>query len=166
MVAVAIQAVTGGEPLRNEDKQLVSSVVCSGRLGKLDKEELSLVKKEITGAVKYIKPYNGPSRLWFSYQSSLCEGTNRLTKIISEMPVSEQTAAILINLLLRLDKKLCYGGVDDSDGTVGGFMAEVVGVLEEFVRLESRCVKTFKKVTGIETCFGWEEPLVRLFDES
>lgn len=165
MVAVAIRAVTSGKPLHEEDTQLISGAVCSGRIEELNKQGLLLVKKEITGALKYIKPYNGPSRLWFSYQSSLSEGTNRLSKIVSEMPVGEQTAAILINLLLRLDKKLCYNGVDDSDGTVGGFMTEVVGVLEEFARLEPRCVNTFQKLIGHETCFEWEEPLVYLYDE-
>ena len=69
MVAVAIRAVTGGKPLTDEDKRLVSQVTCSGRLGELNKEELATTKKEITGAMKYIKPYNGPSRIWFSYQS-------------------------------------------------------------------------------------------------
>src|SRR3989344_2021165 len=122
MVAVAIYAVMGGKPLNEEDKRLVSMVACNGRPGELSKEELAAVKKEITGAMKYIKPYNGPSRIWFSYQSSLSEGCNRLSKIVSELPVSEQTAKLLVDLLLRLDNKLCRGGVDDSDGTVGGFL--------------------------------------------
>lgn len=165
MVAVAIYVVMNGRPLKKEDKQSIGSPICSGKLGKLSKEELAITKKSITFAMRYIKPYRGPSRTWFAYQNSLSEGCNRLTVIVSKLSVSEQTAKLLINLLLRLDKKLCMGGVDDSDGTVGGFMEGVAGVLEKFVQLEPKCIKTFEKLMDKETCFGWEEQLVRLFDE-
>ncbi len=165
MVAVAIYAVMGGKKLSKEDKELVSSPVCSGRLGELSKEELAATKKVISAAMKYIKPYNGPSRIWFAYQNSLDEGRARLSKLVSELPVSEQTTKLLIDLLLRLDKKLCVGGVDDSDGTVGGFVYEVVDMLKEFVKLDFLCVKAFGILTEKETCFGWEEPLVKILDE-
>jgi len=162
MVAVAIRAVTGGKPLTDEDKRLVSQVACSGKLGELSKEELSTTKKSITGAMRYIKPYNGPSRIWFAYQSSLSEGCSRLSKIVSELPVSEQTAKLLIDMLLRLDNKLCQGGVDDSDGTVGGFIEEIVQMLKEYAKLDSSCAKAFNALKDRETCFGWEEPLLEL----
>ena len=162
MVAVAIRAVTCGKPLSEEDKKLVSQAVCSGLLGPLSKEELATTKKAITAAIRYIKPYNGPSRLWFSYQHSLQEGCNRLSKIVSELPVSEQTAGLLVDLLLRLDNKLCRSGVDDSDGTVGGFIEETVHVLKEYSKLDPSCVETFHKLKDRETCFGWEEPLLKL----
>lgn len=165
MVAVAIYAVMKGEPLTDEDKQLVSSPTCSGRSGTLSKEELATTKKSITAAMRYIKPYSGPSRIWFAYQNSLSEGCNRLAAIVSDLPVSEQIAKLLVDMLLRLDKKLCQGGVDDSDGTVGGFIYETVEVLKEYIKLDSSCIKAFKKLCGQSTCFGWEEPLVRLVDE-
>lgn len=165
MVAVAIRAVTGGKPLTDEDKRQVSQATCSGRLGAISKGELSSVKKEITGAIRYIKSYEGPSRTWFAYQNSLQEGSNRLSKIVSELPVSEQTAELLVALLLRLDDKLCRGGVDDSDGTVGGFIEETVQILKEYAKLEPSCVKAFQELKGKETCFGWEEPLLRLIDQ-
>lgn len=161
MVAVAIYAAMNGKLLSEEDKKLVSGPVCSGKLKILNKEELSAVKKSITGAMKYIKSYNGPSRVWFSYQNSLSEGCSRLSKIISDLPVSEQTAGLLVDMLLRLDDRLCHGGVDDSDGTVGGFIEETVLMLQEYTKLDLSCIKAFQKLKGIETCFGWEEPLVR-----
>lgn len=160
MVAVAIRAVTGGKKLSEEDKRLVSQVACSGKLGELSGGELSAMKKSITGAMKYIKPYNGPSRIWFSYQSSLSEGCNRLSKIVSELPVSMGAAQLLIDTLLRLDNKLCIGGVDDSDGTVGGFIEETVLMLKEYAKLDPDCVKAFNELKDKETCFGWEEPLL------
>lgn len=162
MVAVAIRAVTCGKPLRTADKKDESQVVCSGQLGTLSKEELATTKKAMTAAMRYIKPYNGPSRLWFSYQHSLQEGCHRLAKLVSEMPVSEQTAGQVVDLLLRLDHKLCRSGVDDSDGTVGGFIEETVHTLREYSALDPSCVKAFYKLKNKETCFGWEEPLVKL----
>lgn len=165
MVAVAIYAVMGGEKLNKEEKELISSPVCNGKLGEFSKDELAKIKKNITSAMKYIKPYNGPSRIWFAYQNSLDEGCARLSKIISKFPVSEQTAKLLVGMLLRLDKKLCTGGVDDSDGTVGGFIYETVSMLQEYAQLDLKCVKAFEKLCGQETCFGWEESLVKIFDE-
>ncbi len=164
MVAVAIYAVMRGEPLSEKDKQLIGQATCSDRSGTLSEEELAAVKKSITDAMRYIKPYRGPSRIWFSYQNLLSEGCNRLSVIVSELPVSEQTAKLLVNMLLRLDNKLCRGGVDDSDGTVGGFIYETVRVLEEYAKFDSACIKAFKKLCGQSTCFDWEEPLVKIFD--
>ena len=148
MVALSIYAVMGGKKLSQEDKELVSGPVCSGKLGELNKTELAETKKAITSDMRYIKAYNGPSRIWFTYQSSLDEGCARLSKLVSELPISEQTAKLLVDTLLRLDKKLCTGGVDDSDGTVGGFMYEVVEVLKEFADLDEKCIKAFKKLCG------------------
>lgn len=165
MVAVSIYACLDGKKLSDEDKELVSSPVCSGKLGELSKTELAETKKAITSAMRYIKAYNGPSRTWFAYQNSLNEGCARLSKLVSDLPVSEQTAKLLVDMLLRLDKKLCTGGVDDSNGTVGGFMEEVVLMLKEYAKLDSKCIKAFKKLCGQETCFGWEEPLVKIFNE-
>lgn len=119
MVAVAIQAVTNGAPLIEDDKRQTNSPVCSGVVKELSKEEVVVIKKLITSAMKYIKPYNSPSRVWFSYQNLLSEGCARLSKIISELPVGKQTAKLIVETLLRLDDKLCRSGVDDSDGTVG-----------------------------------------------
>lgn len=165
VAAVAIYAVMGGRRLSHEDKELVSSPQCSGESGELSKEELAKTKKAITLAMRYIKPYNGPSRIWFAYQNSLDEGCARLSKLVSDLPVSEQTAKLLVDMLLRLDKKLCTGGVDDSNGTVGGFMYDVVEMLKEYVKLDSFCIKAFKKLCEQSTCFGWEDPLVKIFDE-
>lgn len=64
--------------------------------------------------------------------------------------------------MLRLDRKLTDGGVDDSESTVGGFIEELVGVLFEFVRLQPECVKSIEKLKNQSTCFDWEEPLLDL----
>jgi hypothetical protein len=161
MVALALYVVLAGKPLTDEDKKLIQNPTCSGRLGTLNNRELSESKKAITDALRYIKPYIGPSRTWFAYQNSLEEGCNRLSALISDLPVGILTAEILVDLLLRLDKKLSTGGVDDSDGVVGGFIEEAVKVLQEFAKLDPSCTITFDKLKNKETCFGWEEPLLK-----
>ena len=140
MVALSICAVMDGKKLTKEEKNRISGPVCSGRRGELNKEDLAQTKTAFTSALKYIKGYDGPSRLWFSYQNSLDEGCARLSKLVSGLPVSEQTAGLLVDLLLRLDKKLCTGGVDDSNGTVGGFIQEVVLMLQEYAKLGSYAI--------------------------
>lgn len=166
LIAAAIYAIMRGKKLSDGDKRLVNRPICSGHIGTLNEEELAEVKGAITTAMRYIKPYNGPSRIWFAYQNSLSEGCNRLTAIISELPISEQTAKLTVNLLLRLDKKLCTGGVDDSDGTVGGFIEETVIVLQEYTNFDSTCARAFSALRDKETCFGWEESLVKITDNN
>jgi len=166
MVAVAIYAIMDGKKLSQEDKKFVSSPVCSGKLGELNKEELTKTKKAIASAMRYIKAYNGHSKTWFAYQNSLDEGCARLSKLVSELVVSEQTAKLLIDILLRLDKKLCTGGVDDSNGTVGGFIEETILALKEYTKLDIKCIKAFKKLYNQESCFDWKERLLEIYDKN
>jgi hypothetical protein len=161
MVALAIYVVQVGRPLTDQDKKLVHTPVCSNKVGVLSNTELDKVKQTINSALHYIKAYTGPSRTWFTYQASLFEGCNRLAAIIAGLPVSLKTTELLVDLLLRLDKKLSTGRVDDSDGEVGGFMEEVVAVLLDFVKLDPNCVKAFNKLKDRKTCFEWEEPLLK-----
>ncbi|MFH1255582.1 MAG: SWIM zinc finger family protein [bacterium] len=165
MVALSIYAVLGGKPVMPEDKKIYSKSQCCGKLGELSDAELAEMKKIMSDAIKYIKSYNGPSRTWFAYQASLQEGCNRLSAIVSDLPVSAQTAELIVKMLLRLDKKLC-AGVDDSDGTVGGFIQECVEILKNFAQLDKKCINIFKLLCKQSTCFGWEEPIARMYDEN
>ncbi|MBF0478922.1 MAG: hypothetical protein HQL26_05530, partial [Candidatus Omnitrophica bacterium] len=70
-----------------------------------------------------------------------------------------------VKLLLRLDKKL-LGGIDDSNGIVGGFMSEVVQMLIEYARIDSGVINSFKLIGGRQTCFEWQEPLINILDEA
>jgi len=165
MVAVAIYAVLRGGKIKAEDAEPVGEVMCSGELGELSKEDLVIVKKEISSAMRYIKSYTGPSRTWFAYQNSLDEGCRYLSAIFSKLPVSRQTTKLIIKTLLKIDDKLCRSGVDDSNGTVGGFIYECVEILKEFVELDQRCIEDFDLLCKQSTCFGWEADLVRMYDE-
>jgi len=164
MVAVAIMAVKGDSPLKDSEVEYLEKPRCSGRTGELADKEMELVKTSIAQAYKMIKAYTGPSRIWFSYQAKLSEGCARLCAVLSQLPVSLQTADLIIKLLLQLDRKLCTGGVDDSDGTVGGFVEEAVVLLQDFAGLDKECLKSFEKLVDRETCFGWEAPLVALLE--
>ncbi|MEK7127452.1 MAG: SWIM zinc finger family protein [Patescibacteria group bacterium] len=160
MVAVALKAALGENKIPEEIKNNVSEPKSSGKIEKLNKEELIILKQEITNTLKFIKGYNGPSRIWFAYQNSLSEGCRRLTTIVNKLPVCPESAEILVDLLLRLDRKLMTGGVDDSDGTVGDFMYGVIDILLDFTKLDPSCKKSFEKLRGRETCFGWEDKLL------
>lgn len=166
LIAVAMYAVKKGASLTDDEKKVAAEASCSAKLGVLNAEDLSKKKREITHALRYIRAYDGPSSVWFSYQHSLNEGCLRLAAIVSSLPVSKRTADMLVSLLFRLDKKLCEGGVDDSNGTVGGFMESIVRVLQEFVKYDLGCVSAFAALVGKETCFGWEEPLVKMLNET
>ncbi|OFY50870.1 MAG: hypothetical protein A2W85_10270 [Bacteroidetes bacterium GWF2_41_31] len=165
MIALALYAIARGRTLAPEEVASVEDVSCSGVLGELSKAELKATKAEITTAMRKIKSYAGPSRTWFAYQDSLSEGCRRLSPIVSRLPVSKQTATILIDLLIRIDSKLATGGVDDSDGTVGGFAFELVQVLVEFFKQDHRCVEAFERLVKADMGFGFEDDLIRILDE-
>ena len=165
MVALALHAVLNGKPLAAEDKQQHNEIKRSDRREALTNQELAAVKASISDAMKYIKPYRGPSRTWFANQDSLQEGCARLSAIVSDLPVNRQAADILVKLLLRLDRKLQVGGVDDSNGIVGGFMNDVVAMLKDFAQMDPTCIDAFEPLCGKQTCFGWEEPLVKMFHD-
>jgi len=154
-----------GRPLDDGDKELCHQVECSRRREALNKEELTAVKRNITESMRYIKPYRGPSRTWFANQDSLREGCNRLSEIVFGLSVNRQAADLLVKLLLRLERKLIVGGVDDSNGIVVGLAGELVALLEEFARIDTVCIDAFELLCGKEYCFGWEDSLVRIFDE-
>ena len=165
MVALALYVVMDGQPLSDKNKQVSYCIECSAQCYALSKEELMAVKKDISKSMRYIKPYSGPSRTWFANQDSLREGCNWLLAIVSDLPVNRQVADILVKLLLRLEKKVSVGGVDDSNGIVGELAVELVVLLEEFARINPSCIDAFEPLCGKESCFGWEDPLVRIFDE-
>jgi hypothetical protein len=38
-------------------------------------------------------------------------------------------------------------------------------MLQEYAKIDQKCIKAFEELCGKETCFGWEEPLVKIVDE-
>jgi hypothetical protein len=163
MIAVAIYAVRGGEPLSAEDKRHVSEVVFSGATGDISDDALKEAKQHITAGMRCIKAYDGPSRTWFAYQGKLDEGCMRIAEAVSVLPAHEKTAKLLLDTLLKLDKKLSTGGVDDSDGVVGNCMNGIVDVLLAFAAAEPACVRAFRILEKSEACFEWDKPLIAMY---
>jgi len=149
-VALAICAALGGGPLPEEEMKHINAPSCSGTQLCPSSEELAGFKKNITDAMRYIKPYRGPSRTWFAYQGSLREGCNRLSTIIAGLPVHQKTAELLANIITRLHRKLTVGGVDDSDGRVGEFIGKTTDVLAEYARQNPSCGKALEKVEKLQ----------------
>jgi len=71
----------------------------------------------------------------------------------------------LVDLLLRLGNKLA-NTIDDSDGTVGGFANELVGLLQKYAKLDPACKASFKVFKTKETGFGFEDPLKEILIHS
>ncbi|NTW30303.1 MAG: hypothetical protein HGA33_03425 [Candidatus Moranbacteria bacterium] len=163
-VAVAIFAVLGGRKLGTEERERHAGIRFCGKTGDIGTDELAEMKRSVSSALRLIRPYEGPSRIWFSYQNALDEGCARIDAILSELPAGRRSAKYLISLLLRMDKKLCEGGVDDSNGTVGNCMERIVGLLESFAEADPECIREFAPLAGRSTCFDWEEPLVAIID--
>lgn len=162
MIAVAIFAALGGSDIPEDDRDFVSIPVCSNLRGTLSQDDLGETRKSITYAMKYIRPYTGPSRIWFQYQMSLCEGCHRLADIVSNLPVSPQTANLLVNMIIRLNRKLVSSGVDDSDGTVGNFINNAACVLVEYAKIDPKCIQAIRKIEGISAYFDWNKPLLEI----
>ena len=165
MIALALFVVKNGEPLTESESIQITVPSCSNIIRQLSVEELATAKKNITSTMRYIKPYHGPSSTWDTNQESLEEGCSRLSAVVVGLPVHLDSAKMLVDLLLRLDKKLQNSGVDDSNGIVGGFIEEVVDVLKEYAQLDPGCEDAFAKLATAGTCFGWEASLVKIFDE-
>lgn len=161
IVAIAIFAVKNGEELTIKDKIQHNDLIFSGQKGILTNIQVLKFKKSVSEDFNYIKPYQGPSKIWVTYQNLLEEGCNRLSALLSSLPASEQTTELIIDLLLQLDKKLSHGGVDDSNGTVGEFIEKAVKVLIEFTKVDPKCRRRFKKFREVKTSFGWEEQLLQ-----
>ncbi len=164
MIALALYVIKDGKPLSSEEANQITAPSCSGNLRQPSIEELAIAKKNISLAMRYIKAYCGPSRTWEANQNSLEEGCARLSAVVAELPVHLLTAKLLVDLLLRLDKKLSIGGVDDSNGIVGGFIYEVVDVIKEYIQLDPECKNALNKLVQVDISFGWEMPLIELID--
>jgi hypothetical protein len=163
LVALSIYVALDGAEITAGDLEMANQPLFSGQLGELDSEEIARYKITISSAMKLIKPYSGPSRIWFRYQNDIDEACTIIEEEVSKVPVSRSSAKLLVNLLLRLERKLIHG-VDDSNGTVGGCMSSIVEVLIEFVKADRDCIKEFAKLCDLRTSFGWEEPLVAELD--
>ena len=158
MIALAIASVAKYRP---EDSKVVDipldQAVCSGEVRDITKDELSTIKKEIRSALIHIKSYSGPSKTWFAYQSSLLKGSRLMLYALSKLPVCKTSADVCINLIIKLDNKLANSGIDDSGGTIGDLVEQIMELLSMFrdenLGLKTYIIDKFPKQTN----FNWEK---------
>ena len=165
MIAVAIYSLKQGKPLTEAEQQFVDhfEFVPDSNLDIDDPEQFIILKAQIKSALEYIAPYEGPSRIWFQYQDNLSKGCTKLHLILSRLPINPKTVKFILGLLLRIDRRLSSGGVDDSDGTVGDFIEQVVDALANASSAHPEIIPEFKRLLNRETTFGWEEKLVEIY---
>jgi hypothetical protein len=163
MVALAVKVLLERSP--DIDLEQKIEFTMQPKRGVLSRGELKSLQPKINAAVKMIKYYNGPSKIWFSYQNNLQEGCNRLVAMFDRLPVCKESSDLIVRTLVKIDNKL-LNGVDDSDGTVGNFLVQTVKLLVRYSTIDPLCVDSFYKLTRISSSFGWESPLVELINKS
>jgi hypothetical protein len=136
--------------------QPLDQAVCSGEMREITKDEIRDIKTEISKGVSLIKSYDGPSSKWFQYQDNLTKGSRLILLALSRLPVCEKSVMICIELLKRLDKKLLNGGIDDSGGTVGSLMIQIVEVLNMFANSNKKLKEYIKQKLPKGEVFDWE----------
>jgi len=160
MIALAIATVLKYDP---KDKKIERGsfdyALCSGDVRDVTKEELSGIRKEIRSALKYVKSYSGPSREWFAYQDSLLKGRRLALYSLSKLPVCKSSVDFCIYLIKKLDDKLVNSGIDDSDGTVGGLIEQIMELLSLFVSFDNSLKKYTIEKFPKKTNFDWEKEL-------
>lgn len=121
-------------------------------------ETLPKRKKLATAGFNKIKPYTGPSRIWFSYQAKLDIGTAMIREAIQGLEPGEINARFLWNVVKRIDRKLT-GGVDDSNGTVWPVASEIIMVLAEWARKDPELTMLIKNFSKQKTNFEYHKEL-------
>lgn len=121
-------------------------------------QDLKTVKQLVNEGMRKLRPYTGPSRIWFSYTRKLATGTEMITHAISGLPPSKENARYLWDLVKRIDKKL-MNGIDDSDGAVGGCARIIIEQLAAYVKELPELESLIKKYCDQKTNFDFEKDL-------
>lgn len=121
---------------------------------------LDAAKQLVAAAVRKIKPYHGPSKIWFSYQRELDFGSGCIVEAVQKLPATKENAEYLWSLVLKLSKKLSHGGVDDSNGTVGNCIASLVKQCAGYAKEKSELKPIIERFTEEDTGFGFEDILI------
>lgn len=156
MLALAIAVV---HKYRPQDMIVIdhslNQAVCSGKISEITKDEIIEVEKQIKTGLSYIKNWSGPSKKWFEYQDNLSKGSRTILLALSNLPICEKSVVICIALLKKLDKKL-LGSVDDSDGTIGNLMEEIIELLCMFTDFKKEIGPYIAKSLPNGEVFDWE----------
>jgi len=120
---------------------------------------LEEVKQQVGQGMRKFKPYHGPSSIWFSYQRDLNVGTGYILDAVENLPPSEENAKYLWALVLKLCHKYSTGGIDDSNGTIGNCIQEIVLQCGKYAKEKPELKPLIEKFTQDNTGFSFEEIL-------
>ena len=121
--------------------------------------DLSEVKQQVAEAMRHLKAYTGPSRIWFSYQRKLATGAGIIAHAVNALPPSKENAVYLWRLVERLDKKLS-NRVDDSDGFVGECAYKIIQQLADYAKASPDLAPLIKRFAEKKTSFNFESELL------
>lgn len=142
----------------------LNQAVCSGKISEATQQELSDIENEIKAGLVYIKSWSGPSKKWFEYQDTISKGSRIILLALSKLPICEKSVALCITLLKKLEKKL-LGAVDDSDGTVGNLMEEIIQLLCLFVDFKKELGPYIAKSLPRGEVYNWEDSFFIFHEE-
>ena len=123
-------------------------------------------RNHIAAALKKIRSYDGPSRIWFEYQRKLDVAAGMIRDAVPLLDPTLDTAKYLWKLVLKLSKKLSERGVDDSNGTVGGAITFIIEHIANMTHADPHTLEWVSQHCTDDTGFYFEEELRRLLDEN
>lgn len=121
-------------------------------------------RDHIAAALKKIRSYDGPSRIWFEYQRKLDTAAGMIKDAVPLLEPTLDTVKYLWKLVLRLAKKLSEGGIDDSNGTIGRAVDSVIERIADIARADPRVMEWVRQYCTDDTGFYFEEDLRRRLD--
>jgi len=117
------------------------------------------VPQHIAAAMKKIRPYDGPSRIWFEYQRNLDIAAGMIAEAVPLLEPTQANAAYLWKLVVKLSNKLAVGGIDDSNGTIGGAIMSIVEQLVVMAKQDEKICSWAQTHCTQDTGFGFEQDL-------
>lgn len=148
MLALALKALHESGLVDQSGNPVASSVVLPAD-----------AKLHISAAIKKIRSYDGPSRIWFEYQRKLDIAAGMISEVLPLLDTSMVNAKYLWKIILRLSDKLARGGVDDSNGTIGGAIYAIIERLVQMAKHDQAIEAWAVKNCTADTGFGFEEEL-------
>jgi len=127
-------------------------------------DNLDAAKQLVAKGMRKIKTYDGPSKIWFSYQRELDVGAGCIVEGVSGLPPTKEHAKYLWSLVLKLSHKLAYDAIDDSNGTVGNCISTLVAQCGRYAKEKPELRPIILEFVKDDTGFGFEEQLKEILE--
>lgn len=134
----------------------------SGKMEETPEEsptDLAEAKLLVSAGMRKLKAYDGPSRIWFAYQNNLDIGCGIIEAAVQNLPPNKENAKYIWKLVLKLSDKMIYGGIDDSNGTVGNCATALATQCAKYANQKPELKPFILKFANDDTDFGFESDL-------